>query len=409
MNTSQRPLPLTKTPDGVASAETQRGQGRRVAIVQGPSQLIDLLSVFRYHQETEPTKVYEDILLIGGTCAGLRQGRRLADACRQLAPLWPFHKIVDIHHLEWLYRYRLISFIGAVAKLRKLIGQKPIQKVLTCRNGQFINELVLSAFSSADKICYGDCGAIDLGSTCGEKIYNPAGLFTVSKSFVSFPRLFYDNLLDTLELCILPCRHYLSVINDASTLPAVRKTLSRSNLSESGQMVLVLTSNLVENGTASSVQDEIDFYVESVLPFIEKKGQVLIKGHPRETFRQSERLLNRLTAAGFPDAAIIRSSNLPIDCFAASIKVKRVITLGSSGGLPFALSQGSEIVVGVDKELEQRYLKTSVNGLQDVYSRIIALQVEQAYAKHFDLLRFEEVQQMSWTYSSFPNILRPTG
>jgi hypothetical protein len=380
----------------------------RISVAMGPSQVLDLVTALRYKRASTPPHAYRELLLIGGTCGAIRQSFSMTAACRKLAPLWPFDEIYDIHYLEWLFHARLLSFSAAVASLRKRLRTHSVGEVVVCRNGQFVNELVLSAFAGSENACYGDCGGVDIGWT--DRNNNPQGLIPVPDAYVTFPRILRNQVFDNVRVHVMPPEFFLRVLDDAGRLPCSRELFRKPVANDREPVVLILTANLVEAGVAATVTKEIDFYHANVMPYMERDDRIIIKGHPREFHEQSKRLLNILRQQGFKRCHRLPKSRIPIDVLTTTLRTKRVIALGSMGALPFALSQQAEVVVGVDTDLERQFLLSQeTNGIDGRHARIVTLIIQQAHAQKAAILSYEDVAQMPWPHPPFPLLVTPSG
>jgi hypothetical protein len=124
----------------------------RISCVMGPPQLLDLVTALRYRHEAENQQRFHDILLIGGTCGAILPSFPIAAACKRLARLWHFKKVHDIDYFEWLYRGRLLPFAAAGNHLRRRLAKHLVGKLLVCRNGQFVKELLLSVSGQSQEL-----------------------------------------------------------------------------------------------------------------------------------------------------------------------------------------------------------------------------------------------------------------
>jgi len=376
----------------------------RISCVMGPSQLLDLVTALRYRREAENQQRFHEILLIGGTCGAILPSFPITAACKRLARLWPFDEVHDIHYCEWLNGRGLLPFVTSVHHLRRRLARHRVGEVIVCRNGQFVNELVLSAFPDTRKSCYGDCGGVDIGWT--DRPHNPNGLIHVPDAFVTFPRVLWKRILDSVTIHQIPPEVSLGVMTDAGKLNLQPPLPSAAATNAAEAQVLVLTSNLLEAGVAPSVAAEIEFCYANLSRYVKKTDRVFIKGHPRESRGQSQLLLQTMRNRGFLSVERIPNSRFPIDILASQLRIKRVVSLGSTGALPFALNQKSEVVVGVDAESERRFLKNlSTSGNNDVNSRMITLTIRQAHARKPVILHYEDVATMPWNEPPFPLVV----
>ena len=129
----------------------------RLLVAQGPSQLLDGLTVWAWEDVITPRaeSEMESIILLGDFYAG-PIAPRLDSVCRQMAPPNQSWQVISTHEMDARFYEGAISFEQYLDQLREAVRRPRVDEVFVCRNMQLLNEAVLHAFPGARKVCYGD-------------------------------------------------------------------------------------------------------------------------------------------------------------------------------------------------------------------------------------------------------------
>lgn len=134
---------------------------KRIITCQGSIQLITALSVMVYRDREQSSSVnYQNYLVIYELYSPSHQQDEFAAFIQRMAELF-----CDWFNIVYLNPATIEPFFQGLnstspgkfyASLYNLIGTETADEIYLCRNWQFTNLLMLNAYRSAEKICYGD-------------------------------------------------------------------------------------------------------------------------------------------------------------------------------------------------------------------------------------------------------------
>lgn len=371
----------------------------RVLVAQGPAQLTFCLATWDYLAgQPGPGGAGStvDILVLGGFGAGQEVAAGMDQTCRQIASIWTFDRIVSTTELDSRLGTGLLSFQDYLNGVVNLIGPDPVAEVYVCRNMQPLNEAVLWAFPQARKVCYGDLGYIDLDGASWCQPLLPEGYPAVDEIQCVGPQEMTPGLFDRLPVTNIPSIHLTKILRRASTAtPQLTALCQELGAVDASHRILVCLSNLIESGTVNSVEDEIEFYCDCLRPHLTPGAMVIIKGHPRETFRQSHRLVERLHEQGVKVCSLSTLSVVPVDFMACHLRIDLFISLVSCSAVWWRLLQPeSSLLIGVPLPLLRRYFSPAAleNLSWELVAPHICLQAWMATQGNFQPLRFSAIE-----------------
>lgn len=143
---------------------------------QGSIQLVTALAVVNHREREAGAAIrdYEDHLVIYDLYAPPGQVGKFADFVRQMASLereWASVVYIDPERIHDVAA--TVGSSGAARALelvRELVGVDSADEIYLCRNWQFGNNVLINAYRSAKKICYGD----SIGIYFSEAYFSPA-------------------------------------------------------------------------------------------------------------------------------------------------------------------------------------------------------------------------------------------
>jgi hypothetical protein len=428
----------------------------RVVTVQGPGQLLSVLAVLRYQQEEEALTGFNDILVIGDLHS-IRSARAgLYAACMEIQKVWKFSSVIDLTQIQddfksslsallvskilqrlpkWIQALNVLNgvwrigrllerllkrlvrlhqrslFRYAIERLQTAVGSSCVEYVYTLRNTQFLNEVALSAFPQASRICYGDgLGYLVLNKSYGAPTYNPHGFLPMHRACLIAPVEGEPGHLDLLPIDIVPHRYYVDTLHAVvAAYDTLRERAAYFSAMSGGlPITVVLTSYLTEYRAVASAQEEVRLYVSLVLPHITRQEFVLIKGHPREAYGQSELFAQNLREAGFRCAVMTGVSHLPIELFAPLLPIQKVVNFGSTGFLGILMVRHCPVVLGLGAKAYRDTLRFDDELGAFHWERLMILLAQQAYAGKFSPIRLTDEQYMRTKLPDYPTLISPT-
>lgn len=134
---------------------------KRLVTCQGSIQLVTALSVLSYREKEQQLGCeYENYLVIYDLYAPLGQIDAFAAFIRRMAEL-----ICDWKEIAYINPEQMNAIAGKLdssspsnifRRVYGLVGTDSADEIYLCRNWQFGNQLLINAYQSAHKICYGD-------------------------------------------------------------------------------------------------------------------------------------------------------------------------------------------------------------------------------------------------------------
>ncbi|GAA6621726.1 polysialyltransferase family glycosyltransferase [Scytonema sp. NUACC26] len=315
---------------------THRQLIKRVITCQGSVQLVTALSILSYREKEQQHLgcEYENYLVIYDLYAPSEQIDGFVALIKKMAELiCNWRAIVYITPTQLQDIDEEIKSLGCskgIKTVHELIGIEAADEIYLCRNWQFGNQLLINAYQSAQKICYGDSIGIYFSSTSKGFSVTPT---TQNKHLLQrlIPRLrFLKNKFKGLIAGLnhqTECQTALSqiefdrgyfvlpdILGECPPMPI--KTINKSLILETLQklkgladpnyiarfqekiaglpVVVLLTSNLSEAGRMFQ-EDEITAYCQ----FLNAQGTyqdtlLVIKPHPRDDITKIEKLKDAL-------------------------------------------------------------------------------------------------------------------
>lgn len=374
----------------------------RLITALGPSQLLNAIAVLRFQADTGEYSQCNDYLVLGGIGTLNRDGatQRILDVCQQIAAIWPFKAIVSTQPIEHAFHAAEIDFFTAQAQLKTLLGLDSVDVVYAVRNWQVFNEICLTAYASARKICYGDgYGVLDVNDTSilsGSA--NPSGLIQMDDAYLVSPGIErVEGTFEQFSARFIDFSYFEQITKDASSqLTALRDYCHTLQHDSSVLPTLVLPSNGTEAGLVNDIKTEMSLYLSSILPYSQPNEVFLIKGHPRQTQNQAQILAQRLTQEyGFQAIALSEFSQIPIELFIPHLRLGRVFSLLSSSCVSLAYSyQNLEMIVGLGKRSIQRYIRPQFRPRFYAYDLLLRRLVQQAYQHQFEPTSYSALQAL---------------
>ena len=342
----------------------------RLICVQGPSQLLDVMSILLF-QQREQKENYIDILVIGGLCMSgdLKASEAMVDITKLIASHWQFNAIYDIHKFESRLSYIIkivrrlgksssLLFLNLVKKIiKKITNLDNVDQIYVCRNWQTFNEILLFTYANAEKICYGDIGHLDIDDKQQRNgLINPNGFIKIDQSYLVFPPESTKEKFENYMISIVSSDYKRKLINDISKSIAFTD-LSEFCLEKLNESILITLSNGTEAGIYKSVFEEVQLYLSVVLSQSNLGDIVWIKPHPRQTLNQSQTLCDLINKSGRNAYCIDKFARYPLELFIPHLSSTKIISLYSYSGVISALLGYKNIVIGLDEKLINLFVK----------------------------------------------------
>jgi predicted O-linked N-acetylglucosamine transferase (SPINDLY family) len=333
----------------------------RLVIVQGPNQLLYALSILRYQEKYEEYQDCEDILILGG----YRADPKLTEICLQISQIWPFKNRTTLHGFHYFCLDNSLDFVSEVELLKRILNFQSVDVIYTVRNWQSINEIFLYAYPNAHKICYGELGWLDLSSSLWSNFYsspplNPSGNFIhVDEAYAILVPVDAENAFEQCQVRVIEPDFFKSVVYDsAKQIQGLSEYCARISEQLNNSITLILTSYDTEAGFIKSYQDEIECYLSCVLPNTQHGEAILVKGHPRQIFNQSQLLVERLREYGRSTFVVSEFTQVPIELFVPFLNIEKVIAPASSACISLAYLSSCELIIGFGEKLIRKYINS---------------------------------------------------
>jgi len=334
---------------------------RRLLVAQGPQQLLLGMACLRQRAEQAGENYEVDDTLILGDFMATGAAAGIDATCRVISKQHPFSYICSTHDLDGQFYEGTIQLADYMAGVLRLLGCRSFDEVITCRNMQSLNEVVLHAFPQAHKVTIGDgIGIIDNNSIRFAWPILPVGYLPIDEIQTLLPVEAEPGAFCGLPIGHLKPSFYVNAVHRAAEELEVATTLCRFDptICES-PTTLLLMANLTESGHAASIEDELNYFTESALPYLEKGSRVWVKGHPRHCHGQPALLTQRLRCLGFNSFSDPGIDTLPSECIATVIPVSRLLAFRSSTCITWRLLKPeTPIVIGAPQAIAERYLRT---------------------------------------------------
>ena len=327
----------------------------------------------------------ESLILLGDFLAG-PIAPRLDSICRHMVPPNQDWQVISTHEMDARFYEGAISFEQYLDQLREAVRRPRMDEVFVCRNMQLLNEAVLHAFPGARKVCYGDGGWIDLNGTSHCQPLRQDGYVQVDEIACVMPVEATPGSFSRVPVKTVPLEYFRQAVLAASQRIGAINEVGLSGNPRREECLLVCLSNLTESGLTERREQELEFYLECLKPFLKREQTVLIKGHPRETLGQSDEVASMIRELGFDARSLGTANVIPTECLAATLPVSCLVSLISGAPTTWrVLNPRTTLIVGVDPELVERY--TSAAGRKmyslDLTYRMIFLLISQATRGEF--------------------------
>lgn len=345
----------------------------RLICVQGPSQLLDVMSILLYQQELKKQN-YNDVLIIGGLCMSGDQKSLNAtiDITKLIASHWEFSSIHNISNLEsrLSYFFKIAKRFGkhsSLALLKRIsrlikntISLEEVDQVYVCRNWQDFNEIILFTYSKARKICYGDLGHLDINDEQKRKgLINPLGFISIDQSYLVFPPESTQEKFSKHKVEVVSFDYKKKLIFNISKSSAFIE-LSKFCQEKLDGSILITLSNGTEAGIHNSVLEEVQLYLSIVLLNSGTGDIIWIKPHPRQTLNQAQVLCDQLKKSGRQAFCLDDFDRYPLELFIPHISSTKIICLYSYSGIISALLGYKKLVIGLDNRLVSLFVKRNL-------------------------------------------------
>jgi Alpha-2,8-polysialyltransferase (POLYST) len=327
---------------------------KRVITCQGSIQLVTALSVLS-HREREQGRQrieYENYLVIYDLYAPGEQNEEFAEFIKKMAVSVCAWKAIVYLNPEQLQTIAEQTKYTAPAKVfdtvHRLVGVDAAAEIYLSRNWQFGNQLLLNAYSSAQKICYGD--SIGLYFSSNSIAFSPIKieshashrpfdtLITDSLKFLRFQggtflcylqeNLNLRTVLKTVEfdvgyftlpdilgeippmpIVLLDKSVLLETIHQLKGLVNSEYIANFREITASVPVSILLTSNFSEAGRISQT-DEINAYRQFLVSEgISFNTVLVIKPHPRDSIDKIQKLKQTLSDL-FKQIIVLSEPNL---------------------------------------------------------------------------------------------------
>jgi hypothetical protein len=291
----------------------------RIITCQGTIQVLTALSVLYQHQKLNTKTVcFKNYLLIYGLFSQEDQIKIFCKTIERLAKnLGQFENICFItskKEQEICYHSQTGHAFKSIKEIRKLLGINKADEIYLCRNQQFINILLLNAYKSAQKICYGDGIGI---------FYSEAYYYKTFEGHDEIPHFNYINYLKPkfkiwifqkrLQQINFDVGYFTIPVVDAlpnmqfqkADINVLKQLFIKScqilpekffplfsSLSKK-KILLILTSNFSE-GLRITEDNEIANYIRLITHDIEVIDSIVLKPHPRDNRSKISKLAENL-------------------------------------------------------------------------------------------------------------------
>jgi hypothetical protein len=311
---------------------------KRIITCQGTIQLVTALSVMAYRakEEGSPIEEFDNYLVIYDLCAPAEQINDFVALIKQIATSichWKSIVYITPEQLTAIserLRNTAESNIFDIAHV--WVGTDDAAEIYLCRNWQFGNQLLLNAYKTANKICYGDSIGIYFSSNSSaffpvyqapnlslkerlfhalievskqsfrkqrDSIQERLGLKTVLK-LVEFDKGYFtlpDTMGETPPMTFkkISYSYVLDTVISLNSLVDTEYLTRFKNKIGDAPVAILLTSNFSE-ARRMSYEDELKAYVQFLSSVDLIPSTVLvIKPHPRDDLQKIQQLRNRLS------------------------------------------------------------------------------------------------------------------
>ena len=241
-------------------------------------------------------------------------------------------------------------------------------------------------FPERAKSATGTLGVIDLNGTSYCQPLRQGGYVQVDEIACVMPVEATPGIFSRVPVKTVPLEYFRQTVLAASQRMGAMNGLGLSGGHESVEnCLLVCLSYLTESGFTERREQELEFYLECLKPFLQREQTVLVKGHPRETLGQSDEVASMIRELGFDSRSLGTANVVPTECLAATLPVSCLVSLISSAPTTWrVLNPRTTLIVGVEPELVERYFSAAGKMLSlDLTYRMIFLMTSQATRGEF--------------------------
>jgi hypothetical protein len=271
-----------------------------------------------------------------------------------------FAQIISTHDLERTLYQGAVSFPDYQTRVLRRIGCSDLDEIFVCRNMQALNGAVLHGFPKARKVCFGDgLGVIDLNADTPDfPPFLQSGHPQVDEIICTAPLETTSGVLSRLPLTIVPPDCFIQTVGFVLRHVQTAPWLALWNgLRAAQNSVFVCLANLTESSIVATIDHELELYVNCVRALVDRKRSIILKGHPRQLFRQAELLASRLQSIGYAAHCVPNGHLTPVEFLAPFLPVSLLIPLLSSSGTTWRLLRPeTPIFGGTQPDLLQRFL-----------------------------------------------------
>ena len=390
----------------------------RIITAQGPLQLLNVLTVLRSAELNQATQEYEDILILDGfgVSGNPIASQNMIDICKNIGKIWNFKKIFPLTEIQSLFHSKKCTFLETVQILKNQLNLNHVEEIYTCRNWQFFNELILTSYPVARKICYGDgLGWLNLKEGSDEAV-NPSGLLSMDEAHLINP----VDLGDSFSICPIKSvdpEIFISVVKESANqiqglqdyCQEIQKNLGGKSptlflTSMETETKLVYTSGV---NVHELLKQEIEGYLSVILECSDPNStRILVKGHPRQRFNQSSLVSKLLNEKRYSVFNASQFNLVPIELFTPFIQFEKAVTLSCSASVSVAYLCQSEIILGYGSSLLEKYFRDQAQ-IRVIGESFLSVLVKQAYQKNFEPIRLKDYEQTLGEIHLKPIHLKP--
>jgi len=372
---------------------------KRLITALAPSQLINVLAVLRYRSEQEQEEnEYEDILLIGGLPPNNPRNEEIVNTCFDISTIWNFKDKFQMVDIEADFYSGKSTFQDCIQKLYSLLGTTHIDVIYGIRNWQLFHEVFFSAYPNSEKIAYGDgFGFLDLNSYEVLKPYNPEGYAIMDSVYILQPGVeCVQGIFKMFPIHIVPFTYLEDITFEiAYSLPGLQKYCESLSSISSESFSLALTSYISETPYGKSLKAEINFNLSCIIPYVTQNDLVLVKGHPRETQKQSKLVVEELLKYGYNAIHISQFETYPIELFLPFLSIERAITFASSSCISIAAYKQCEVITSFGSKILSLYTKKKNHALLLGTGYLLSILAKQAFNRNFQAISYETRQSFA--------------
>jgi len=353
---------------------------KRLITVQGPIQLINVVSTLCYEKDRYKDISYNDTLCVYGL-----HSEKLSEYLLLLKEVWTWSSVVILSEKSKYSSH----------ELRSLVGEN-FHEIYLCRNYMhYYDKQIMATYHNAYKISYGDgLGFIEMNQF-------PATIpFDMLKFVIGIEQS--KNAISNKVYQITPLKYTKTLIDRILQLDAIRTPISSfftkiDTFYKNHQKYLITLANLTETKYTSNIEKEIKFYSSFINGAIDsdnlKESIFIIKPHPRETLNQSQLLQDYLRTQNIESVVIDNAiSLLPVELFFSKSKELCLIPILSSSSLNVKLLFNSKILIETENIDDKRFNYITMEHryrlqvyIMRLYSNLAHKRLNNTYIKHKDI------------------------